>query len=262
MLAACGSPFFSLYLHSILREMDFKPQNDCPQTPCPGELFGRRRHWKYTSHITRAVGNPSEGSIRLVCILLLAKPLDGLDHNLASLAFLTRQWDGWDGSWWWENMKEGFVCGLKKVVFLLNAMWLKGMWFDWINRNMIVIKMWFCQKITQVQLQACFAEIVFPCVLHGQLFDTNTADRWRQPLCHVTFCRAKHVRFIQGQMRASVRAEQDQKSRWTHKHMAHLGDPQSEVPGNIDPQQSSVWKRLIISSYQISHWIHSEETLQ
>lgn len=41
-----GSPFFSLYLHSILREMDFKPQNDCPQTPCPGELFGRRRHLK------------------------------------------------------------------------------------------------------------------------------------------------------------------------------------------------------------------------
>ena len=34
-----GSPFFSLYLHSILREMDFKPQNDCPQTPCPGDCW-------------------------------------------------------------------------------------------------------------------------------------------------------------------------------------------------------------------------------
>lgn len=213
------------------------------------------------SHITRSVGH-RKGPSAWFAFCSLRSLWMVSTTTLPALLF----WPGNgmvgmvpDGGRIWR--KDLFVV-LKKVVFLLNAMWLKGMWFDWINRNMIVIKMWFCQKITQVQLQACFAEIVFPCVLHGQLFDTNTADRWRQPLCHVTFCRAKHVRFIQGQMRASVRAEQDQKSRWTHKHMAHLGDPQSEVPGNIDPQQSSVWKRLIISSYQISHWIHSEETLQ
>ena len=135
---------------------------------------GRRRHWKYTSHITRSVG-PSEG---------VHPP--GL-HSAPCEAFgLSRPqpcqpgffdpamgWLGW--FWWWENMKEGFVCGIRKRSLLLNAMWLKGMWFDWMNRNMIVIKMWFCQKITEVQLQTCFAEIVFPCVLHGQLFDTNTA---------------------------------------------------------------------------------------
>ena len=86
--------------HCHVSLLEGTPQNDCTQTPCPGKLLGRRRHWKYTSHITRSGPSafPSEGSIRLVCILLLAKPLDGLDHNLAGLAFLTRQWDGWDGS--------------------------------------------------------------------------------------------------------------------------------------------------------------------
>lgn len=164
--------------------------------------------------------------------------------TLPASLLLTRQWDGWDGSWWWETMKEGFVCGLKKVVFLLNAMWLKGMWFDWIKRNVIVIKMWFCQKITQVQLQACFAEMRF----------AWSADQWRRPLCHVAFYWAKHVRFIQGQMRASVRAEQDQKSRWNHKHINHLGDPQSEVPSYWSPTNKCIKKvdNIILPAFSLN----------
>ena len=37
--------------------------------------------------------------------------------------------------------------------------------------------------------------------------NTNTADQRRQPLCHVRFCRAKRVRFIQCQTRSKVRVK-------------------------------------------------------